>query len=144
MAQFKGCLSTPRSPDEVYAYLADFTNATEWDPGTRQARRTDEDRFVLTAAFFGSTIDLTYSIAEATPPSRLVLDLAGRGIRGRDVITVRTDDSADQTVVSYDAEIGTTGIKRLLAPAVAFGFPSVARKALDGLADALGGHVIDC
>ncbi len=144
MAEFTGCLSTAKSPEAVFDYLVDFTNVTEWDPGTRQAQRTQEGEFVLTAGFFGSTIDLTYSIVEQERPTRLVLDVAGDGIEGCDTITIAASSPDGDTRVTYAAEIVTTGLKKLLAPAVTLGFSSVARKALDGLATALDGHIVDC
>jgi len=39
MARYKASLDTPRPPDEVFAYLSDFSTTAEWDPGVVEAER---------------------------------------------------------------------------------------------------------
>lgn len=142
MAQFTGCVDTDRTVDDVYAYLVDFTNAEEWDPGTESATKVDDGHFLLQAGFFGTTIDIHYRVTESDPPHRFVLELDGDGIGGRDVISMSQADG--RTRVRYEAEIEMKGARKLLSPAVSAGFPSVARKALAGLADALDGDIVAC
>src|SRR5665213_1037290 len=33
MAHYNASLDTPRPPDEMFAYLSDFSSTQEWDPG---------------------------------------------------------------------------------------------------------------
>ena len=36
MAHYTGTVPTVWSPEELFAYMADVRNFTEWDPGTRR------------------------------------------------------------------------------------------------------------
>jgi hypothetical protein len=38
MARFRGTVVSPWSIEETFDYLADFSNAAEWDPGVDRAR----------------------------------------------------------------------------------------------------------
>ena len=39
MTRYKATVDTPRPPDEVFAYLSDFSTTAEWDPGVLEAER---------------------------------------------------------------------------------------------------------
>jgi uncharacterized protein YndB with AHSA1/START domain len=79
MARYKATVETPRPPDEVFAYLSDFTHAAEWDPGTVHSERLGEGplgegaEFRLVAAFLGRKTTLTYRITEYQPPQEVML-----------------------------------------------------------------------
>ena len=64
--------TTTATPDAAYRYLADFTHAEEWDPGTQACERTGGDGGVGTtyrnvSKFLGRETELTYTAAELAP-----------------------------------------------------------------------------
>ena len=130
--------------EEVHAYMADFTNAPAWDPGSESARRVGRDHVVVVARFFGSSIELDYRVVESEPPHLVVVAVDGDHVRGRDTISISEDPDTGRTRLRYQAELATTGTRRLFSPLVGLGFAVVARRALAGLAGALDGEVVDC
>lgn len=39
MAHYNASVDTLRPPDEIFAYLSDFSSTQEWDPGVIEAQR---------------------------------------------------------------------------------------------------------
>ena len=63
-------LVLPRPADEVFAYLQDFTNTEEWDPGTVRTTRESGDggvgtRYHNVPKFLGRETELTYVVNDA-------------------------------------------------------------------------------
>ena len=87
MAHYNASVDTPSPPDEVFAYLSDFSSTEEWDPGVVEAERVGDapvgegTEFRLVAEFLGRRIPLTYRIIDATPPNAVTFprrELDGR------------------------------------------------------------------
>ena len=82
MARYQATVDTHRPPETVFAYLSDFSNAQDWDPGTVEAERLDHgpiaegSKFRLVAVFLGRRTELTYRIVEYDPQH--ARDLPGR------------------------------------------------------------------
>ena len=51
MARYRGTVVSNRSAEETFDYLANFANASEWDPGTASAERLDAGQIGLGSAF---------------------------------------------------------------------------------------------
>ncbi len=123
--------SVPRSVDEAFTYLADFTHAAEWDPGTVACTRTGGDggvgtTYANTSEFMGRRVELTYETITHQPPSRLQL-------RGRNGRTVATDTmsfaaAGASTSITYRADFEFPFPVSVLAPLVV-------RRKLEKLAD---------
>ena len=69
--------------DTVFAYLADFTTTTEWDPGTVKTIRTAGDgtvgtEYLNTSTFAGRATQLTYVVQELVPNQRISLRVRTR------------------------------------------------------------------
>lgn len=142
MARYTATLHTAKPIDETFAYLSDFSRATEWDPGTTSARRigtgpiAEGSRFLLRAAFLGRESDLVYEITDLQAPRRVVL-------RGENGAVVSLDEMtfapvAGGTRVTYDAQLRFKGLLRLADPLLAAAFRRVGDRALGGLRAALG------
>ena len=77
MARYKAQVAARGGQHEVFEYLADFSNAKEWDPSVRSAERLDAGEikvgstFRLVVDFMGRSSALVYAITELEP-SRLV------------------------------------------------------------------------
>ncbi len=134
---------TPKPRDEVFAYVADFTTAAEWDPGVVASNRTSGDggvgtTYSVTASFRGRTVPMTYEVLDHRPLERIVL--RGVGSTTEAVDTIEFFDEAGGTKVSYRAEFTMKGLMRLAEPFMGGMFEALGITALDGMAEALGGR----
>ncbi|MGN6251912.1 MAG: SRPBCC family protein [Marmoricola sp.] len=124
--------TTTASPESVFAYLADFTNATAWDPGTVACERVSGDggvgtRYRNTSRFAGRTVELDYE-AVALEPGALV-HFEGRNgdsFEGHD--RLRLAPSGSGTRVTYDARFDFSGLARLGTPVVRLLLPRIATR----------------
>ncbi|GAB3587373.1 SRPBCC family protein [Calidifontibacter terrae] len=129
MPSVRRTVRTTAATAAVYAYLADFTNASQWDAGTVSCDLTSGDGgpgtvYRNVSRFLGRTVTLDYTVQRAEPP---VFEIVGRtgGTTSHDTITVSAD--GDSTLVDYLADFTFTGPARLLGFAL--------RPALNRLAD---------
>ena len=109
-----------RSIDEVFAFLSDFENTEQWDPGTVSTTRTSGDgglgtTYRSTSRFMGREVTLDYETIAYDPPSHVVL----RGVNGRtttaDVLTF-VSQSDGRTQITYRAEFDFGFPLSVLAP----------------------------
>ena len=147
MTILTGTIRTARPLDDVFAYLADFTTAAEWDPGVESSvAETDGGpgegaRYLVTAGFAGRSLAMTYEMTAYEPPNRVVL----RGSTGNFVAVdeIRIDSVEGRTQVRYRAEFTLSGFLRILEPFMRPAFRRLGDKALNGLAAALDGTRTD-
>ncbi len=105
--------------DTVFAYLADFANAEEWDAGTVSCRRLSGDGGVGTtyenvSSFRGRKTTLVYEVMECVENERLVLRGANKTVTAVDTMTF--DPAPDGTRVTYNADFTFKGLAALLTP----------------------------
>ena len=129
-------LTTHASPEAAHAYLADFRNAEEWDPGTRTCERTAGDGGVGTtyrnvSSFLGRTVELTYTATEVVAPRTVHLHGTGPSFEGDDIFEVSATDGGAQVV--YTARMSFAGLSRLASPFVQAYLPLLAAKTVDQL-----------
>jgi carbon monoxide dehydrogenase subunit G len=133
--------TTPAGPAAAYAYLADFRNAEEWDPGTRTCERLTGDggegtTYRNVSSFLGREVELTYT-AVALDPGRLVHLQGGRdGFEGHDRFELEASGTGTQ--VRYSADFTFSGIAALGSPLVGLWLPVLAAKTLPQLRRSLG------
>jgi len=124
--------------DIAFAYLADFANAAEWDPGIAEARRLTPaptevgSRFEVIALFRGRRQRFEYVVTELEDGSRVALRGEGEKARSDDVITVATSGSGSR--VTYEADLRLKGAYRAAEPFLRSTFERMGDAALDGLA----------
>jgi hypothetical protein len=128
--------TTTATPDAAFAYLADFTNAEEWDPGTVSCVRVSGDGGVGTtyrnvSKFLGRESEITYTTAELERPTRIHLTGHNEQFDGHDVLGIRASGAGSE--VTYTAEFSFNGSARLAAPVVAAYLPFLARKTVHKL-----------
>ena len=131
---------TTAPPGTVFDYLADFTHAEQWDPGTRSCERISCDGGVGTtyrnvSSFLGRETAIIYTTAELEPPTRVHLTGHNEQFDGHDVLGIRAHGSGSE--VTYTAEFAFSGAARLAAPVVAAYLPFLARKTVDQLRECL-------
>ena len=122
---------TPAPVDTVQAYLRDFTNAEEWDAGTKTCTRIDDgpvrigSQWTNVSVFRGRETTLTYTLEAEEPDRHLRIVGRNKTVTSEDDLTFASDDSG--TTVTYQATFTFHGIAKLATP---FLVP-----ALGGLAD---------
>jgi carbon monoxide dehydrogenase subunit G len=131
-------ITVPTSVEEAFAYVADFSNLPEWDPGIVSAVRTEgtgSERgaaFRVEATFAGRTIPMTYRIVVSEPPDRVVLEGEGSTIVAVDDIRFRRKRE-HLTEIDYVADLNLKGVGRLIQPFLRGSFEKLADASLGGL-----------
>jgi carbon monoxide dehydrogenase subunit G len=137
MAHYKASLDTPRSPEEMFAYLSDFSTTEEWDPGVIEAERLGDPpvgegtEFWLLASFLGRKTPLTYRIVEYDPPRAVTFRGESSTVVSLDRITF--EPSGGGTRITYDADLALKGTLKLADPLLGIAFSRVGARALAGL-----------
>jgi carbon monoxide dehydrogenase subunit G len=123
--------------EAAFAYIADFANSWEWDPGVETAQRIDYGpvgvgaRYRLDVHLGGRVAPMDYRISTFEPPRRVVLVGSGSGVSAIDEI--QFERAGTGTTIDYTADIRLGGLLRLAQPFLGRAFASVARKAADGM-----------
>ncbi|GAA4557673.1 SRPBCC family protein [Pseudonocardia xishanensis] len=109
-----------RTPlESVVSYLADFSHAEQWDPGTKSCERLDSgplgegSTWRNVSVFRGNETELTYTLVTRTA-DRLVF-------RGENRTVTSTDDLqftavGGGTEITYAANLDFHGVAKLAAP----------------------------
>jgi len=125
--------------DVTFAYLSDFSNTSEWDPGIVEARRLTPaptavgSRFEVTALFRGRPQRFEYVVTELDDGLRIALRGEGEKAVSDDVIVVAAAGDGGTRVV-YEADLRLKGVYRVAEPILAATFERMGDAALDGLA----------
>jgi carbon monoxide dehydrogenase subunit G len=140
-------IETRLDPEAAFAFVADFANASTWDPGTATSERVGAGPVGAGAEYrlgvrFGSRVaPMTYRIDTFEPPQRVVLTGSGSGVSATD--DIRFEPTATGTRIDYRADIRLGGLLGLLQPFLGSRFEKIGhdaaagmRRTLDGLADA--------
>jgi len=141
MAKYTATIATPRPIEEVFAYLSDFSNTLEWDPGVVEAERLDDDpveegsEFTIVAEFLGRRNSLLYRVVEHDPPNVVTFRGVNASVVSLDRLTFESFGSG--TRVTYDADLTLKGPLKLADPLLALAFRRVGDRALAGLRETL-------
>ena len=132
--------TTTTPPDVVYAFLADFAHAEEWDPGTVECVRIDGDggvgtRYRNVSSFLGRKTTLEYVARELNPPTLVHFEGHNEQFDGHDRLSLEASGSGTQ--VTYDAQFAFRGASRIAAPLVAAYLPILANKTVKQLRERL-------
>lgn len=116
--------------DKVVAYLRDFENATEWDPGTQSCELIGTDpiargsRWHNKSKLFGISTELVY---ELTRDEHDHLVFTGRNKTATSTEDLRFEPAGpDATRVTYHAHVDFVGVARLADPLAQLGFNRLA------------------
>jgi hypothetical protein len=139
MASYRDTVTSTWSPDEAFAYLADFRSVAEWDPSVRSAVHVNGDDPISVGAVFRVTVKtalselvLDYKTIELERPDTIVLRAENNTMVSLDTITIR-DDGGGGAAVTYDAKIDLKGVRKLADPLLQLAFRRLGNKARDGL-----------
>jgi hypothetical protein len=141
MAYYRAQIDVRRPIDDVFAYLADFSNTEKWDPGVVSAKKRGKGpvavgtQFKVVSKFLGHELPLVYRIVQCDPPNRVVLEAENDNLRSVDTITFKK--TARGTRLTYDANLTLKGIRYVSDFALHLAFQWIGRRALEGLQAAL-------
>lgn len=123
--------------DAAFGFLADFSNAAVWDPGTATAERLDAgpirvgSQFALGVRMAGSVRPMTYRIVRLEPDRQVVLEGSGSGVAATDTLSFEAIPAG--TRIDYRADIRLLGWRRLLEPFAGGAFTRIAAAARAGM-----------
>jgi carbon monoxide dehydrogenase subunit G len=144
MAQYITTVSTPRSPADAFAYMADLRNFAEWDPGVQAAVQVDGDgggagaSFDVTVDAPGKGLTLRYETIEYSAPTTVTVKATSKMFTSLDRIDVTPDGAG--SIVRYDAQLLLNGPLRIFDVALRPIFGRIGGRANTGLLKALDGE----
>jgi carbon monoxide dehydrogenase subunit G len=137
-------VTTSATPEQVWAFMSDFTTTEQWDPPTRSTCRVSGHGGVGTvyrnvSRILGSDTEIEYTVVECEPPTLLRLHGRTSSMDMTDTIEVAPHPSGAQ--VRYTAEFRPQGLAKLAEPLLPLGLKKLGDDAagqmktcLDGLA----------
>jgi len=137
MAILREQINTALPIDRAFAFVADFANASQWDPGVATSERSDTGpvgigaRYRLGLRVRGKVSPADYVITVFEPSRRVVL--TGTGSVMEAVDDIRFEATETGTRIDYMADIRLKGLMRLAAPFAGGAFKKIGRDALDGM-----------
>ena len=132
----------PRSIEDCFRYLLDFSTIEEWDPGVYRAEKVtggaprEGSCFELILDSMGRRIPMEYELLRIIDGKELVLHGEGDAVRADDRITLeRLGD--EQTAIDYRAELEFKGFASRAEVLMRPWLDRVGRHAVEGLKRAL-------
>lgn len=137
MAILREQINTALPLDRAFAFIADFANAAQWDPGVATSERSGTGpvgvgaRYRLGVRLRGKVSPMDYVITGFEPSRRVVVTGTGSGVEAVD--DIRFEATETGTRIDYMADIRLKGLMRLAAPFAGGAYAKVARDARDGM-----------
>lgn len=135
-------VTTDAPIDEVFAYLADFSNGPEWDPGQESSVARDDGGprlgqvYDVMVLWGDRRLPMVYEVT-AFKPNHMIT-LVGDGSTTHAVDTLEfTEVSDGGTAVTYTADIKLKGVLRVAEPFLGSKFQELADHAESGIATQL-------
>jgi carbon monoxide dehydrogenase subunit G len=139
-------VTVDRPLGEVYAYLADFSTTSEWDPGTVKTVRESGDggvgsRYRNTSKFAGRETELVYVVEDRRENALIRLRGENSTVVAHDTMrfdAVPVGAGPDLgTRVTYTADFAFKGLTRFVAPLLAPALKKLGDEAEKGMREAL-------
>jgi Polyketide cyclase / dehydrase and lipid transport len=141
MATYRTQIEAAKGQDEVFEYMAAFSNARQWDPGVADGEALTPGPVAVGSVFrlgvrlAGRVVPFEYRVLELDRPRRVVLQAQRGHLTSRDTITVEPAGSGSR--VGYVAMLEGNGLLRLASPLLARIFSTMADRGAAGLRTAL-------
>lgn len=135
-----GSIETTLSPEKAFAFLSEFENTSEWDPGTPVVEKLQPgtsavgNKYRAEAEFKGKRQELVYVVQELRD-GHIKLRGENKTVISFDSIDVAPLGTGSR--VTYTAEFELKGFARIAEPFVKPAFNSLRDPALNGLRDKL-------
>jgi hypothetical protein len=143
MARYRDTILSPLGAEQVFDYMAMFSNVTEWDPTAAEAYPVggaspgEGTRFHVLVKWMSREIPLEYTTTVYERPRRLVLRAENATTVSEDTVTVTPTESGCEMV--YDARLQLKGLARIADPLFGLAFKRLGDNAAAGLRRELGG-----
>ena len=147
MLRLIGSVETKRSPEEVFAHVADIGRMAEWDPTVASITPVNGNVTRLGAQFDVllrlalARVPMRYTVTHYEPPHSITIHGVRDTVRAIDTITFDPLDDGG-TRVTYSAKLSIKSESshgdRLMVPAMR----RLIREAMQGLSAAIGGHAV--
>ncbi|MEX2274472.1 MAG: SRPBCC family protein [Actinomycetota bacterium] len=138
MALLREVIEVPTLLPEAFDYVADFSNAEDWDPGVVSSRQAGEPTaprigaaYDLVVRFRGNEQPMRYVITQLERPSRIVLK--GEGTKVDAVDTIELQEYEGGTRVIYEADLHLKGVARVATPFLGSALDEMGKRALAGM-----------
>jgi carbon monoxide dehydrogenase subunit G len=133
-------VETTAAPAAVFAYLSDFTNTNEWDPGTVKTELESGSggvgtKYHNTSKFMGRETELTYEVVEHRPDSLFALRGENSSVIANDSMEIAPLGAGSK--VTYTADFEFKGLGKLVAPLLKPALKKLGDEAETGLREAL-------
>lgn len=129
-------LDSSKSPEQLFAYFADFTTTNKWDPNTVKTTLVSGDGGVGTkyhnvSSFNGNESSIDYVVTEHVPHSLIRLRGENKYLVAVDTMTI--EPTATGSRFTYEARFKFKGIARLMQPFLKKAFNKLLVEAEEGL-----------
>jgi len=137
VATFSLAFTTSKSPEEAFAFLADMTNAVQWDPSIVAVVRHDDgdlgvgSSFEVTLGFLATKKTLVYAVTEYEPPTRVVLRAETSLLLSEDAISITPHDEGSE--ITYRANLAGKGVLGIVDPLLHLVIDAFGKGAAKGL-----------
>ncbi|MFM7062122.1 MAG: SRPBCC family protein [Actinomycetes bacterium] len=146
MARYVTTISSPRSPEDAFAYMADLRHFADWDPGVKRVAQVDGDgagpgaEFDVTVAGPVGNMTLRYRTLTYRPATSVVVEASNLWMTSHDRIVVEPAEGG--CTVTYDAEVRLRGPLHVGDALMAPGFDKIGDRAAEGLRRVLDGEFV--
>lgn len=139
MAHYETSVTTPLSPADAFAKMADMTRFAEWDPGVQSAKQVAGSEPGLNAAYEltvngvgpAPAIPLKYVVKEFEAGRRFRALAKAKLFYSDDIVSVTPDGTG--SVVKYEADLELNGPFKIFDPLLRPIFNRIGDAAADGL-----------
>lgn len=140
MVHVQRTFTVDKGVEQVVAYLSDFSNAEQWDPGTQSCTRIGSGPVQVGSTWrnvskvLGQESELEY-VLELLEPGHVVL--VGRNDTATSTDDITVVDHPDGAEITYDSTVELNGLAKLGAPVVKVEFERLGSKTEKGIQDAV-------
>lgn len=112
-------------PSELFAYLADLDNLSEWQSGVLSTRRTSSGELgvgttaTVVRGMMGQQIEAPLTVTEHAPPHRLVISSEVSGIGAVASLDLAPAEDGKATDLTFAMEIRGSGATGFMVPMIA-------------------------
>ncbi len=112
-------------PDEVFAYLSNLDNLSEWQAGVVSARRTSEGEMrvgataIVAREIMGNRVEAPLTITEHDPPRRLAIGSEVSGVKAHATLDFAPAEGGKATDLTFAMEIRGSMLTVFMKPMIA-------------------------
>jgi len=112
-------------PAEVFAYLSNLDNLSEWQMGVTSARRTSDGEMGVGATalvardLMGQTIEAPLTVTEYDPPRRLTIGSEVSGVKAQGTLELAPAEDGAATDLTFAMEIRGSMLTTFMEPMIA-------------------------